>query len=217
MEVLLAWVLLSVLVGWFWRQKGLSMGAGIAWSLVLSPLIGFVIGVVSKPDRRQKERQEIEEGGKKKCPYCAELIKVEARACRFCGREVDVSDPNAGWRPPTGEAPGAIQNLLRELQAHEFVDFAEVLAGVSRAVAAFPSAVDTVELVLEDDGKVAVTAIPATPALVTHVVRVTPAANRVQWLFGAAARHGIGAVPPGNPRAWAMRRTDFERLTATFK
>ncbi|HVG28134.1 MAG TPA: zinc ribbon domain-containing protein [Pyrinomonadaceae bacterium] len=27
-------------------------------------------------------------GGSKKCPHCAETIKVAARVCRFCGREV---------------------------------------------------------------------------------------------------------------------------------
>lgn len=30
----------------------------------------------------------VEGAGLKRCPHCAELIKDEARVCRFCGRDV---------------------------------------------------------------------------------------------------------------------------------
>jgi hypothetical protein len=36
-------------------------------------------------------------GSKKKCPYCAEIIKKEARICRFCHKEQPIEDVS----PPT--------------------------------------------------------------------------------------------------------------------
>jgi len=42
----LIWVVLSVLVGFIWKKLNLSLVSGIVWSLVLSPIVGMVIGIV---------------------------------------------------------------------------------------------------------------------------------------------------------------------------
>jgi hypothetical protein len=67
------------------RERMLFKSLGI-WELLIIlavcglPLLAIataaVVGVfIAKRSRR-------------KCPYCAELIRREARVCRFCGREI---------------------------------------------------------------------------------------------------------------------------------
>jgi hypothetical protein len=77
MGFIVFWVILSILVGVFASSKKRS---GVGWfflSLIISPLITFIILLVAGSPR----------GTLKKCPKCAEEIKAEARVCRFCGYE----------------------------------------------------------------------------------------------------------------------------------
>jgi len=37
-------------------------------------------------------RQKLAPADLKKCPFCAELIKAEAKVCRHCGRDLPISD-----------------------------------------------------------------------------------------------------------------------------
>jgi|SRR6267143_948284 hypothetical protein len=93
MEWFIGWIVFSFLVGWFWQTKGLSFGVGLAWSLFLSPLVGFFIGILKEPDRKQQEAMQIAAGDARKCPFCAEMIKREATVCRFCGRDMPAAPP----------------------------------------------------------------------------------------------------------------------------
>lgn len=75
MEFLFVWLVFSLLVGWYARSKGRSFGLYFLISLLLSPVLGFLIAALHP-------------AGGKKCPFCAERVKQEAVVCRHCGREI---------------------------------------------------------------------------------------------------------------------------------
>ncbi len=43
---IIVWVALSIAVGFLWKKLKLSLVSGVIWSLVLSPIVGVVIGFV---------------------------------------------------------------------------------------------------------------------------------------------------------------------------
>lgn len=49
-------------------------------------LYGSAIFIVALPHALLAK--PVEGAGVRKCPHCAELIKDEAKVCRFCGRDV---------------------------------------------------------------------------------------------------------------------------------
>jgi hypothetical protein len=83
MEIIFAlvmWVVLSVLVGKYANSKGKDGASWTLLSLVISPLIAFVIAAASPVNSSGL----VAAGGHKKCPQCAETVLAEAKICRFC-------------------------------------------------------------------------------------------------------------------------------------
>jgi len=77
------WIFLSILVGVFASSKKRSGGGWFFLSLIISPLITFIIILVAGSPQ----------GALKKCPKCAEQVKSEAKVCRFCSYEFPIQVP----------------------------------------------------------------------------------------------------------------------------
>ena len=94
--VVAVWILLSVLTGRLADKKGLPSGKYFLLSLLLSPVVGLLAVAAAVPNRVKAEELRISAGDERKCPSCAELVKREAKICRFCQRELPPPEPIEG-------------------------------------------------------------------------------------------------------------------------
>jgi hypothetical protein len=91
---LLFWsILIGLIPAAIAHNKGQSF---LGWWIFGAALfiIALPAALILKPDAQQIERLALSSGGRK-CPHCTEIIKREAKVCRFCGRDLEpLPDPN---------------------------------------------------------------------------------------------------------------------------
>jgi predicted tellurium resistance membrane protein TerC len=74
------WVGFAWAVGQYAKSKGCDPTGVVVLSLFLSPLIGFIVAALMKPNEKKAAVAQ----GKKQCPMCAEFVQPEAKICRYC-------------------------------------------------------------------------------------------------------------------------------------
>ena len=84
--VVLFWVVCGILSAVVAANKGRSGCGWFILGFLLGPF-GFLLARVVSRNEQVIEKEALASGGMKKCPFCAELIRAEARVCRYCQRE----------------------------------------------------------------------------------------------------------------------------------
>jgi hypothetical protein len=94
-EIFLFWFVASIVVGIWAGSRGRNGAGWCLLSLLISPLLTFLILLAIGKNSKAIEAEAIETGGMRKCPMCAELVKREAMKCKHCGADL----------PPLEEEP----------------------------------------------------------------------------------------------------------------
>jgi len=68
------------------HRKGYSFLGWWIFGAALS-IVALPLAIIRSPNQSEMDRRALAAGGRK-CSYCAEVIKWEAKVCRYCGREI---------------------------------------------------------------------------------------------------------------------------------
>ena len=85
MMIFFIWLFSIILTPIIADSKGKSSLGFFLFSIIFGPLALIWI-LVAPADEEGIEKNKLMSNEAKKCPYFAELIKPEAKLCRFCGK-----------------------------------------------------------------------------------------------------------------------------------
>jgi hypothetical protein len=97
--ILIVAALLGLIPAKIARSKGYAFGKWWVYGFLIF-IVAIIHACVLKPKASSTtmngsgNTKNISAESTKKCPYCAETIKAEAKICRFCGKELEMTTEN---------------------------------------------------------------------------------------------------------------------------
>jgi hypothetical protein len=85
------------------KSKGRDKVGGFFLGVVFGPF-GIVFALLWSKDYKAIEHRDIDAGHFRKCPDCAELVKADARKCRFCNADLEPKYTPVTRLPVAGHA-----------------------------------------------------------------------------------------------------------------
>lgn len=100
MEIFFLALLLGLIPAAIAKNKGRSF---IGWWIYGAALfiVALPHALVMKRDIEAIEQSEIQSGEMRKCPFCAELVRAEAKVCKHCHKDLPPQEA-ASFDPITG-------------------------------------------------------------------------------------------------------------------
>ena len=93
MEIaLIVWLLMGILAAIIAQSKGRSAAGFGCAGIILGPIGLLMAAFAGRKDPRR--------AGDIECPSCAEMIRPNARVCRFCGELIAPREDSPQFRPP---------------------------------------------------------------------------------------------------------------------
>ena len=81
--LVIIWVVLGFVTAKIAESKGRPFGTWLIYGFICFPLAILYL-TVSKPS----DETLVDSGEYRKCPFCAEVVRSEAKVCRYCNKEL---------------------------------------------------------------------------------------------------------------------------------
>lgn len=109
------WLIFGLLAAVVYKNKGRNPVGAFIVGLLLGP-IGVLLAMLSSTNPKGIEARQLANGASKKCPSCAEVIKIDAQVCKHCGHKFTPDAPRVAAAPTPAPAV-SVEERLRQLDS----------------------------------------------------------------------------------------------------